>query len=1123
MTIRNRTTGVTYATISAALAALPSPLTADVILEDIDGATYSESVQLTTARAYMVTLRAGTHLRPTISSGAANAINQTRGNYTVEGFYLTSTADTLRLDPNTLDTNPRVFRSCIIDATGAASSNPVVVITRHPGPGHPEFFSCLFERRAPGQGALISIGSGGDVDFTGCTFIQPQTEGSTIAGAAISYAGSQAGDELRLRASILRYRGQSHVTNVNAILRFNAAADRDRYVGDGNVFSRYLGVGSNANHVAYVVTGGLTYTTLASWSATTGEDVESIEDDAAAPHAALFVDESTRDYRITTTSVAYGSVMAGQEGLSTVDVDGRGRPQGTASDRGAYEATVPRDWDADYETQAAQTWSANLASRQRGWAVLARIEGIGDAAGQWTLCSNVPAYGDATYRPWLVRLPDILSERVDLGGGVPEAGSCSLEVVDVRDQLTGLLRTEAPAYTALDEDVDSTETVIELGRTTDLSGVVVWMGSEAMLVTGVGTSPTSITVTRGYLGTEATTHQIGDPVFIFPNYLEGRRFSVYLVPLYASSSAEERLVGTYLLERVSWDEALNAWTMAGSSQQRYLDRQAPIAPRTATTIGDVAPGIVLMDTTPTTINAPWPDALAHLAVGSEIVQVYDETRHYFPSAVPQPRSSRWELRLRGLLGTEEEPISRRTKVTQTWLAGRDLRYSPGPTPSTSRASGTWTPATHWIDLLLILLLSSADEADGLELTNYGTTGSNWARSNFASLPPGYGAGIPHALIDWSSWESVRNRTLSWTLPFFAYGHERPSSFADYIGRQFLRPVGAYLSVDGGTIRLGLARIPLPDEAPAVDLDETSLLRRATEPSAYLPRLSVQRDRTSAYGAVVYRVGPQEIAAIYRNADYGRTYGQRGWYGAIEPALTIDVPGGDPDVAELYGSRASALLYRQHRPPVELDCEADARLFPSATVGALVGVTLPEVPDLAAGTRGWTHVLTEVAERELRAETSRSMDGSDALGVTMRLRLRRYGATTRLGRIGPAAHVVSVASSVATVAANRYTQPDATDGLPTSDAAAFAVDDEVILVDLDGAVVSGTPETVTSVGANALTLTGDFSGALAADLVLVSANVDDASAAQRAAYVYHADQDTQTVGTTADTLWRWSEP
>jgi hypothetical protein len=752
-------------------------------------------------------------------------------------------------------------------------------------------------------------------------------------------------------------------------------------------------------------------------------------------------------------------------------------------------------------------------------AVAVRIEGVGDVDGQWSFCVEAPAYGDASWKPWLVTLPTFLSERVDMSGGVPQAGSCSVELLDAGDALTSLLRTESEAYTVLDEAVDLTETSIEVARNTSLDGKVIWVGSEAMLVTGVASSPTRITVQRAYLGTEATTHAVDDPLYLYLNYLEGRRFSVVLADLDATSSAGEVLLGTYLLESVRWSSALNAWDLRGTSQQRYLDRQAALQRRRAKVMHAGERGLAFDRFS---LQALWSDKAMYARVEDEILQLHDDG-----AGTARPASINmtpvYGYRARGVHNSKQGEPAEGQEAEQVFLAGRDMRYSPGPSPSTSRSSGTWTAATHWVDLLLILLLSSAEEADGLELTNRRTTGSDWSRSNFASLPPGYGAGIPASLIDWSSWEDVRGRTAAYTLPLYVHAPADPQSFADLLGKQFLQPMGAYLAFEQGSFRLQLSRVPLSISTPDLTLDETVILRRMDGAHQAVPELEVSRERLDGVGSVVYQLGPQAISAVYRNSDWGRTYGQRGWYGAQEPSLTIAVPGALPGDAELWGQRAAARLFRHHRPAVTLSMACDASVLEDATVGAIADVSLAELPDVAAGSRTWTEVPCEIVEREVRAEPQRSRDGGTGAGISVQLVARRYATSLRVGRLCPAAHVTSVAGNVATVHENRYTVDDAALGLPTDDGTSFAVGDLVILCARDGEPFSAATQEVTARTATTITLDGDFSGGLQSGRILTYAAADDSTPGQLEEFVHLADAGGQTIGTGDQTPWKWGEP
>lgn len=755
------------------------------------------------------------------------------------------------------------------------------------------------------------------------------------------------------------------------------------------------------------------------------------------------------------------------------------------------------------------SWSANLQRLDSSFAVLVRIEGVGDAAGLWTFCSARPAYGDASFLPFLKRLPQPLSERVNFGGGAPEASGVTIEMVDVGDRLTELVATEEPPFTILEEDVAPGDVGFLVGRSAGLTGRPIWVGSEAMLVTAESAGPDAVVVTRGRIGTEALRHRRGDPVYLAPNYFEGRRFTMSFVPLDGEPS-DEREVGTFVLQRLAWSDDLNVWILQGRSQARYLDRLAPVAPREAIArVVSEAEAVVLEPAG--TFQPLWPDLAVH---------VWNERTGEIAALDPRYNTTGqvMVLRDRALFGTRRAAAEQGDVFRQVFLAGRDLRYSPGPSPSSSRSSGAWEPAVHWLDQLLILLLSSADEADGLELTNARTTGSAWSRSNFSSLPPGFGAGLPHTLINWEAAEDLRARTWDWQVPYFVYGHGR-DTFMALGAREFLRPLGAFLSFELGRIRFGRSRAPMAGEASSLSISPANIVRRKVDRGVYLPDLNdVSRDKAELVGAVTYKVGPSGLAATYSNGNMSGTYGQRGWYGAAEPPIEIPFPGGDPARAERYGLAAASLLFRAHRPPVQIGVRVDAALFEAALAGVLADVTLPELPNMR-GSRGWAGVVAEIMEREPRLESAK---GGQASGATLWLRLRRYAESLRLGRIAPSAHVSGVAGDVATVLDGRYTRTDTPGGLPLEDQLAFDVGDMVRLINPDGSPAAAGVEDIRDITADEITLSGNFGGSLAPGLVLTTADADDATPEQRARYVFAADMATQTIGTTADQVWRWGE-
>ncbi len=780
------------------------------------------------------------------------------------------------------------------------------------------------------------------------------------------------------------------------------------------------------------------------------------------------------------------------------------------------------------------TWATNLASRARQFSILVRIEGVGSYDGQYTFCTSVPAYGDATYLPYLAGPPATLSERVDLEGGAPESSACTIEIVDIANLLTQTFRTDRDPITALAAAYTTADTLFTVQAITTLAaGQVIWIGSEALRITGV--SSLNLTVTRGWLDTAIVEHAQNAPVFNSLPYINGRRFEVFVVPTDSIGSGDERLVGTYVIDGLEWTSDTNNWVISGVSQLRFLDRIVNREVRTAEIFALLMPGLLAGEFSDTnSTDSPThiviqdgaqasPEPLFPALSGGNIVNLLAESGEI----VRVTTSGGWNNlqyllpQQRGIARTRPGNFEVGGRVTQVFVAGSDMRYSPGPSPSTSRSTGTWTQATHWVDLTLILMLSAADDDDGLELVNRLTTGtSDWARSNFSSLPPGYGIGLPQTLVDWDAFEAVRARTLAFQFPNFVLGRE-PKPFLEVITENFLRPMGATISIESGTVSLILPRIGITGEAATVTLGPENLLTRDVGRNNTVPRISLRRDRAAAVGEINLKIGPNPTSIILRNSDFGRTYGQRGYYGSGLQSLEIAVPGGDPSTPELYSQRAAARLFRKQRPPAELIADVDFSLWENATPGVLAGVTIPELPDQANSVRGWTDALCEIAEREAHFDP-----GGD--GAYAKLKFRKYGGNVRVGRICPSAEVVSYAPNGSdvdvTVTANIFTHTDgAVLGLPVNDARAFTVGDLVKRVATDGSDLGGGLETVVAISTSTLTLSGDFGAALTAGEIITYVDSDDATETQLARFVYLSDRANMTVGDTAQAPWIWGEP
>lgn len=778
------------------------------------------------------------------------------------------------------------------------------------------------------------------------------------------------------------------------------------------------------------------------------------------------------------------------------------------------------------------SFAAALAERGRRWGTIVTIEGVGSYAGQWKFCSQVPTYAaaDTTYKAWLTTWPDGVSERLQDDGGVADAGDISFTILDYDDAMTGALRVDRTALTVLDEDLTAAETGVDVADASGITaGMVVYIGSEAMRVTGVAGA--TLTVTRGWLGTDAVAHTTGHPVLEASPYLARRRVRLYWVPLDGDSSTDERLIGTYALDggpEIELTDGGCAYRMTARAMQAYLSRLVCTRPqrfRVAAVAGDpqALPVVDLErwgDTTrvPPQTSEDWPSADLWFRAGKELLRAEVVSRTYYLVQV--------QVTARGQLGSTSSAIAEGAEWTQVYVASRDghgsFRYSPGPTPSTSRGSGTWYESDQWVDLALALLTSPADEADGLSLLNYAGSGSDAARSNWSALPTGVGAGIPVAQLDMEAWASLRQRTHDYRFGAFVIGDE-PVSVAKLLTDHFLRPLGCDLTIADGLIRPVLRRLPVQGEATTSIGSDQILVDEVepgtdTNPPTYAPRVRARLDLGRLVSLVIYETTdmdgrPRRVvvapgdAGLYAAASYAAVDVRA--YVVRVPSVRLD--GGDYAWLEAVALQA---IQRTNAPAWIVELETDASLL-STVPGDLVDVTHADLPDLTDGTRGWSAVPGLVLE------CRRKLD--DRSGPVIAWTLLCYPG--RLGgRIAPSALIASVASNTATVEANEYTEADAAGELPATDAAAFTTGDKVILATVDGARVGGGgTQTVVSVSGDDIELDGNFGGELIAGRVLVFADRADAASQQYTGYVYLADEATQTVGASTDAVWRYAEP
>lgn len=767
------------------------------------------------------------------------------------------------------------------------------------------------------------------------------------------------------------------------------------------------------------------------------------------------------------------------------------------------------------------TFAAAIDRRDRQWGAAVTIEGVGDATdGVWYFCDALPSFATSAWRPWLTEMPDLLAERVDPKGGLPEAGEVSASILDYGDGLSAHMQTDADPVAFISGSIAASTTTVTFTRALAV-GSLAYVGAEAMIITGTA-GGLARTVTRGALGTEAYQHRDGDAVRAALPSLRTRRLTVYVYPLDGADATTLREIGSGFIDTATLDRDMNVWVLRGRSSMRNLSRVVARVRRG----GEVvyyreAEAQYLQVTVGSQEYAQHGTRSLFFRIGDEIIRAEPVA-----GAASAFAFATFTVSQRNVLSTRSGEIEEYASVSQVWLAdnasGRGcFLVSPGPSPSTSRSSGTWIASEHWIDIMLCLLTSSAHEDDGLELVNYLATGPDRARSNWSSLPVGVGVGLPIAQIDVASMLAVQARTIDALFPGFEVGAEA-APLGDVITEAFLRPLGAFLSYVGGRVRVRLPRALLPGEG-SFDLGPTDILSRSVGRNRVAPRIGgAGLDLGQLAGTVRVttrsrRGGSVEI--IVNDSTYPGTYGQRGYYGSDEGAVSIDAPASRTDDAGRlpYLERAQlSRLYRWRRPPIRLeDVEAHDSLYDVAP-GDVGRLTLDEVPDTRTGVRGVTSLQVEVVSAE------HQLDRTSGSRVT--LTLTAYGAQTRVGRVCPAA-VASGASSPSggdvsvPLVANRYTAPDAPSGLPATDAAAFAVGD-VVQVYTAAGVPSGSTRAVVSVGSNTLTLAG--STAVSSGAVIAYAPYASQTATQRAGYVSMADRTDLTIGAGSERPWQYGE-
>jgi len=774
------------------------------------------------------------------------------------------------------------------------------------------------------------------------------------------------------------------------------------------------------------------------------------------------------------------------------------------------------------------SFSDAAASLSAQWCAVVTIEGSGDSNGLFYYCSTVPdfAASDANWRGWIRAgaWPDVISETVSPMGGLPEAGNIALNLVDIDNTLTGEWRTERGPVTLVNGAVTDAATTITVDDAARLSaGEVVFMGTEAIKIGAISTNDLT-GVTRGYLGTDALKHGDDEEVYVSTPYLRGRRVKMYVCPADAGSVSDLHLFGTYHVDSFSMSDDLNSYVLQGRSALKYLDRLVshdPLVPEFIINNNQNGAGRLFLSQ-PGPFD-PWVEQSALMKFGDEIVKVQTE-EETAPVIV--------QVNERGYLGTQAGTADLKDGDPGEWIIGADTA-DPGPggfrfigrswaqlsapeKAGINRESHLWQRSAHWVDIMLCLFTSSAGD-DDLELVNGSDIHGTWA-----SLPKGYGLGIPASVIDFDSFIRIKNETPDFLFRSFHIG-PKAEKIKDIISSQILEPVGAYITTETGSISLRMPKIPLLNSA-LTTWDSGVLLSKSTGDRRRLSDLRISQDvskvATTVSFVVSNRSGGQATHTFTDSSFEGWSVG-RTYYAKDEKPLVFEVPAIRNEGSESFVKRLGMRkLFRFRRPMWAIKTGTGLDQY-ARTPGDLIGITHDELPDTSTGARGWSDVACEIVGREIAVNDDGAKIGFDLVAFT----------EARVGRVSASGYILSVTGPDGSgnytldLNSNTYTDAASLGSLPVTDAASFRALDVVTLASLDGADAASTAtQIVQSVSGDQVVLDGNFSGSLAAGTVLVFSDRASSIAAQYDYFVYFAGQtDTPpNIGTSADKPWRFGE-
>lgn len=739
--------------------------------------------------------------------------------------------------------------------------------------------------------------------------------------------------------------------------------------------------------------------------------------------------------------------------------------------------------------------------------VIVTIEGVGDAAGLWKFCSDLPSYarGDAAsaYKCWMPAntVPRLVPQEVPVLGGVVTQGELVFEIVDIDDKMTAQLATERPSMTFLwDDSVSTTDTTISFPRqpsytavdSAELIGSTFSLGREVMRIDS-WVSGNTFTVTRGFLGTQAQDHAYGEFVYPTLRYLAGREVTAYLLWDEPGKSTvdDEQEQGRYWLDLPEMSEDLNSYVFHARSRDRVLDRRV-----FETRIED-------------TLQVGEVGGLGEIGVaGSETKFIEHVAGTFFVQK--ESEVIRCELgdvnviaKARGSNGTAVTFESSGT-ISQVFVSDIEddycsFRYQPPDDEGTDDLDdASWVPTQHPVPIILALVLSGGGARDNFVV----------GEGNYDCLPEGIGLGLDASEIDWdAAWDAWR-KTQTLEVPYVVIDSD--SVLRDIVDK-LAKLAGYVVGWRDGKLTIRHER---PETASTViDLTPSDVITEQTAPGMRQLKLGRPRWTTEFLASEVVfksrdRIGT-DVEVRFREADFPTVFGaSTGLYGdryELEIDATwmrVERVGAEP---ESLKARALELLLTFRRPLLEaapvLPLEYESQVKP----GSFLRLTYSQIPDMSTGLRGTltTDWLVTSVEPDVEAGE-----------LLVRCVTNPSGLLT--GLVAPSGRIASASGADVTLTANRYTDPSSIDGLPTVDAEAFEVGDVVWIRDRAGVAVvtSPTTNTVLAVDGNVVTLASDWSAYATAGRILEVATFANASDEQRETIAFMADEASQLIDSDA---------